>query len=89
MMYMRNNNRPKMLPCGTPKVTGRASDNLFSPEVSAVSDYSSTKKTTAKTGGRLQLMTIGHQDLMIDCIERLCKQIEIYSTTNVPSFNVW
>ena len=52
MMYIRNNNRPKMLPCGTLKVTGRASDNLFSPEVSAVSDYSSTKKTTAKTGGR-------------------------------------
>ena len=51
MMYVRNNNRPKMLPCGTPKVTGRASDNSFSPEVSAVSDYSSTKKTTAKTGG--------------------------------------
>ena len=51
MMYVRNNNRPKMLPCGTPKVTGRASDNLFSPEVSAVPDCSSTKKTTAKTRG--------------------------------------
>ena len=50
-MYIRNNNGPKMFPCRTPKVTRRASDNLFSPEVSAVSDYSSTKKTTAKTRG--------------------------------------
>ena len=50
-MYIRNNNGPKMFPCRTPKVTRRASDNLFSPEVWAVSDYSSTKKTTAKTGG--------------------------------------
>ena len=40
-----------MLPCGTPKVTGRASDNSFSERVSAVSDKSSTKKTTAKTEG--------------------------------------
>ena len=25
LIYTRNNNGPKMLPCGTPKVTGRAS----------------------------------------------------------------
>ena len=38
LIYIRNNNGPKMFPCGTPKATGRASDNLFSQRVSAFSD---------------------------------------------------
>ena len=33
LIYTRNTSGPKMLPCGTPKVTGRASDNSFSQEV--------------------------------------------------------
>ena len=32
-IYKELSSGPKMLPCGTPKVTGRASDNSFSPEV--------------------------------------------------------
>ena len=33
MIYTRNNNGPKMLPFGNPKVTGRASDISLSQEV--------------------------------------------------------
>ena len=35
LIYTRNSSGPKMLPCGTPKVTGRASDTCssFSQEV--------------------------------------------------------
>ena len=46
-----------MLSCGTPKVTGRASDNLLSQEVCWLR-LLRYEETTPKTGGRLQLMTI-------------------------------